>query len=371
MDIVPFVDLAAHHAPIRDDLRAAVDRVLTHGKYILGPEVEAFEQGFAKMVGAKYGIGVSSGLDALRLAFEAVGVKAGDEVIVPGNTFIATALAVSALGAVPVLVDCDPATFNINVDLIRPVITKRTKAIVPVHLYGQAVDMDGIMAVAREFGLRVVEDACQAHGARYKGQGCGAIGELGCFSFYPGKNLGGMGDGGMVTTNDEALAMAVKQRRAYGEAKKYHHVEKGLNARLDTMQAAILGVKLPRLEASNTGRRRAARAYDKGLAGIPGVVTPKAPADELSHIYHLYVIRTPRRDQLQAFLNTKGIQSGIHYPIPIHHQPAYAELLSSGSRLPVTTKISDEILSLPMFPELNDQQIARVCATVAEFHGAK
>ncbi len=371
MDIVPFVDLAAHHAPIRTELREAVDKVLAHGKYILGPEVEAFEQGFAKAIGAKYAIGVSSGLDALRLAFEAVGVRAGDEVIVPGNTFIATALAVSALGAVPVLVDCDPDTYNIDVELIRPVITKRTKAIVPVHLYGQAADMDGIMAVAREFGLRVVEDACQSHGTRYKGQGCGAIGEIGCFSFYPGKNLGGMGDGGLVTTNDEALAKAVKQRRAYGEAKKYHHVEKGLNARLDTMQAAILGVKLPRLGASNAGRRRAARAYDKGLAGIPGVVSPTPPADELAHIYHLYVIRTPRRDELQAFLNTKGIQSGIHYPIPIHKQPAYAELEASGSRLSVTTKISDEILSLPMFPELTDEQIARVCGAIREFHEKK
>jgi dTDP-4-amino-4,6-dideoxygalactose transaminase len=371
VDIVPFIDLAAHHAPIRDDIRAAVDRVLTHGQYIFGPEVEAFEQDFAKMIGGKYGIGVSSGLDALRLALEAVGVHTDDEVIVPGNTFIATALAVSALGAVPVLVDCDPETYNIDVRLIRSVITKRTKAIVPVHLYGQAVEMDGIMVIAKEYGLHVIEDACQAHGARYKGRGCGTIGELGCFSFYPGKNLGGMGDGGLVTTNDEALAMAVRQRRAYGEAEKHHHVEKGLNARLDTIQAAIMGVKLPRLNASNAGRRRAARAYDRGLAGIPGVVAPKPPADETAHVYHLYVIRTPRRDQLQAFLNSKGIKTGIHYPIPIHMQPAYAELASSGSRLMVTTTIADEILSLPMFPELTDEQITRVCSAVAEFHGAR
>ena len=370
MDIVPFVDLAAHHAPVRAEIQAAVEKVIQHGKYVLGPEVGDFEQGFAKMIGAKHAIGVGTGLDALRLAFEAAGVKAGDEVIVPGNTFIATALAVSALGAVPVLVDCDPVTYNIDVEAIRPVITKKTKAICPVHLYGQAADLDGVLAIAAEYGLKVIEDACQAHGARYKGRGCGSIGDLGTFSFYPGKNLGGMGDGGMVTTNDDALATAVRQRRSYGEAKKYLHVEKGLNARLDTMQAAILNVKLPRLGWANDNRRRAARAYEKGLAGIAPVIVPKGPADELAHIYHLFVIRTPRRDELQAFLNTKGIQTGIHYPIPIHKQPAYAELAGSGSRLPVTTKIADEILSLPMFPELTDEQIGRVCAAVAEFYKA-
>jgi dTDP-4-amino-4,6-dideoxygalactose transaminase len=370
VDIVPFVDLAAHHAPVRDQIQAAVEKVLLHGKYILGPEVEAFEQGFATMVGVKHAIGVGTGLDALRLAFEAAGVKAGDEVIVPGNTFIATALAVSAIGAVPVLVDCDPATYNIDPDLIRPVITTKTKAICPVHLYGQAADLDAVLAVAAEFGLKVIEDACQAHGTRYKGRGCGSIGDLGTFSFYPGKNLGGMGDGGMVTTNDDALAAAVRRIRSYGELKKYHHVEKGVNARLDTMQAAILNVKLPRLEWANTNRRRAARAYEKGLAGIAPIVVPQGPADELAHIYHLFVIRTPRRDQLQHFLHEKGIQTGIHYPIPIHQQPAYAELASSGSRLPVTTKFAGEILSLPMFPELTEAQVARVCAAVAEFHRA-
>jgi dTDP-4-amino-4,6-dideoxygalactose transaminase len=239
-----------------------------------------------------------------------------------------------------------------------------------VHLYGQAADLDEVLAVAAEFGLKVIEDACQAHGTRYKGRGCGAIGDLGAFSFYPGKNLGGMGDGGMVTTNDDGLAAAVRRIRSYGELKKYHHVEKGVNARLDTMQAAILGVKLPRLEWANDNRRRAARAYEKGLAGIPAIVVPKGPEDELAHIYHLFVIRTPKRDELQHFLHEKGIQTGIHYPIPIHKQPAYAELASSGSRLPVTTKLADEILSLPMFPELTAEQIARVCAGIAEFHRA-
>ena len=368
MDIIPFVDLAAHHAPIRKQLEEAVGNVLTHGKYILGPEVDAFEKGFAALVGAKHGIGVSSGLDALRLAFEVVGLQPGDEVIVPGNTFIATALAVSALGAVPVLVDCDPDTYNINPKLIEAAITKKTKAICPVHLYGQAADMDAIMAIAKKHGLRVIEDACQAHGSRYKGKGCGSIGDMGAFSFYPGKNLGGMGDGGMITTNDDELAKAARQRRAYGEAKKYHHVEKGLNARLDTMQAAILGVKLPRLEASNAGRRKAAHAYDAGLKGIPNVVAPKIPADDLSHIYHLYVIRTTKREELQHFLHEKGIQTGIHYPIAIHRQPAYAELASSIDRLPITEKYQHEILSLPMFPEITQAQIDRVCAAIRESH---
>jgi len=370
VDIVPFVDLSAHHAPIKDQIEKAVTNVVSHGKYILGPEVEAFEKGFAAMVGATHGIGVGTGLDALRLAFEAAGVKAGDEVIVPGNTFIATALAVSAVGAVPVLVDCDEVTYNINPSLIEAVITKKTKAICPVHLYGQAADLDPIMAIAKQHGLKVVEDDCQAHGTRYKGKGCGSIGDFGTFSFYPGKNLGGMGDGGLITTSDDELAAKVRRLRSYGEATKYHHVEKGLNARLDTMQAAILGVKLPRLAWANENRRRAARAYEKGLAGIKAIVVPKGPADETAHIYHLFVIRTPKREALQKFLHDKGIQSGIHYPIPIHMQPAYAELASSGSRLPVTTRIADEIVSLPMFPELTDAQITRVCAAVAEFHKA-
>jgi dTDP-4-amino-4,6-dideoxygalactose transaminase len=369
VDIVPFVDLAAHHAPLHDDLRAAVDRVLTHGKYILGPEVEEFEKGFAAMVGARYGIGVASGLDALRLAFEVVDIRPGDEVIVPGNTFIATALAVSALGAVPVLVDHDPGTYNIDVNRVREAITRKTRAIVPVHLYGQAADMDAVMAIAKEFGLKVIEDACQAHGSRYKGKGCGSIGDLGCFSFYPGKNLGGFGDGGLVTTNDENLARSVRQRRSYGEARKYYHVEKGVNTRLDTMQAALLNIKLPRLGASNDGRRRAARMYDQRLARIPAITPPAAPADELSHVYHLYVIRTPKRDELQAFLNAKGVQSGIHYPVPIHRQEAYRELASSAPRLPTTDAFAPQILSLPMFPEMTEAQVDRVCDAIAGFHG--
>jgi dTDP-4-amino-4,6-dideoxygalactose transaminase len=369
VEIVPFVDLAAHHAPIRAEIQAALDRVVTHGGFILGPEVKAFEEEFARAIGARFAVGVSTGLDALRLAFEALGIKTGDEVIIPANTFIATALAVSAVGAVPVLVDADPHTYNIDVDLIRPAITARTRAIVPVHLYGQAADMQAILALASEFGLRVVEDACQAHGARYQGKGCGTMGDLGCFSFYPGKNLGAMGDGGMVVTNDEAIAANVRERRSYGEASKYHHVLKGLNLRLDTMQAAVLRVKLPRLGAANEARRRHARTYARALAGVKAVTTPAPAASEDAHAYHLYVIRTPRRDELQAFLKDRGIQTGIHYPIPIHMQPAYRELASMTGRLPVTEQLAGEILSLPMFPELTEAQIDRVAAAIARFHG--
>lgn len=370
MDIVPFLDLTAHHAPIQQQIEQAVIAVARHGKYILGPEVEAFEKNFAAMVGVKHAIGVGSGLDALRLALDASGVGPGDEVIVPGNTFIATALAVSAVGAIPVLVDCDEVTYNINPALIEAVITKKTKAICPVHLYGQAADLDAILAIANAHGLRVVEDACQAHGSLYKGRACGSFGDFGTFSFYPGKNLGAMGDGGLITTNDDDLAAAVRRRRSYGELKKYHHVEKGGNARLDTMQAAILGVKLPRLAWANEQRRRAARTYERGLAGIPRIVVPRGPADEAAHVYHLFVIRTPRREELQRFLSDRGIQTGIHYPIPIHKQLAYGELASSGDRLPVATRTADEILSLPMFPELTDEQIGRVCSAVAAFHQA-
>jgi dTDP-4-amino-4,6-dideoxygalactose transaminase len=368
VNIVPFVDLSAHHAPIRDEIRAALDRVVGHGGFILGPEVTAFEEEYARFVGARFGIGVGTGLDALRLALEALGIGPGDEVIVPGNTFIATALAVSAVGAVPVLVDVDPETYNIDLDLVRPLITPRTRAIIPVHLYGQAADMQATLALAAEFGLKVVEDACQAHGARYEGKGCGTMGDLGCFSFYPGKNLGALGDGGLVVTNDEALAAAVGRLRSYGEARKYHHVEKGINARLDTLQAAVLRVKLPRLEASNKARQAHAKAYASALAGVPCIVTPKPPARDDAHVYHLYVIRTPRRDELQAFLKDRGIQTGIHYPIPIHRQPAYTEFAAAADRLPVTDRLAGEILSLPMFPELTDDQIARVAAAIGEFH---
>lgn len=369
MDTIPFIDLAAHHAPIRDELRAAIDRVVDHGGFIIGPEVKAFEEEFARYIGTRFAVGVGTGLDALRLAIEALGIGAGDEVIMPGNTFIATALAVSAVGAVPVLVDVDPSTHNIDIAKIREAVTTRTRAIIPVHLYGQACDIGAILVIARELGLKVIEDACQAHGARVDGRACGSFGELGAFSFYPGKNLGALGDGGIVVTNDETLATRVRQLRSYGEVKKYEHVCKGLNTRLDTIQAAVLRVKLPRLDAANEGRRRAARVYDERLRSVQAIVTPGAIGGA-AHVYHLYVVRTPRRDALQAFLRDRHIQTGIHYPIPIHRQAAYAELASSGSRLPHTECLAGEILSLPMFPEISDAQIDRVCGAIEEFHRA-
>ena len=368
MDSVPFVDLAAHHQPIAHELRAAFDRVLTHGQFILGAEVEAFEREFASFLGCRFAIGVGSGLDALRLALQAAGVRPGDDVIVPANTFIATALAVSAVGAVPVLVDVDPHTYNIDVNRLEEAITARTTAIVPVHLYGQAADMDPLLDIASRRGLRVIEDACQAHGARLHGRACGSLGHAGCFSFYPGKNLGGFGDGGLVATDDEALAAEVRRLRNYGEEREYHHACKGLNARLDGLQAAILRTKLPRLDWCGAERRRHARAYDQRLAAIEQVGAPRAPADAASHVYHLYVIRTPHRDDLQAFLRGRGVQTGIHYPIPIHRQPAYSELAARAEHVPVADRLAGEILSLPMFPELTDQQIDRVCDAIADYY---
>jgi len=363
---VPVVDLAAHHADLRGEIRAAIDRVVTHGQFILGPDVEAFEEEFARLAGVRFAVGVSSGLDALRLSLDAAGVGAGDEVLLPANTFIATALAISAVGASPVLVDVDADTFNIDVGQIESRITPRTRAIVPVHLYGQAADMAAIVALANRRGLRIVEDACQAHGARVDGRSCGTLGDLGCFSFYPGKNLGAFGDGGLVVTDDASLAAAVRRLRSYGEARKYDHQMKGLNARLDTLQAAILRVKLPHLEAWNDARRRHARAYTSGLTGLASVATPPV-GDERAHVFHLYVIRLARRDELQAFLRARGIQTGIHYPIPIHRQPAYAELADAGGGLPVTERLAGEVLSLPMFPELTAGQIARVTEAISEF----
>lgn len=365
---VPFLDLKAQYAAIKDEIQAAIGDVMENTAFAGGPFVARFEQAFASFCGCKHAIGVGNGTDALWLSLLSLGIGPGDEVITVPDTFIATAEAISYCGAKPVFVDVEEGTFNLNPTLLEAAITPRTKAVIPVHLFGQTADMDPILAITRAHGLHVVEDACQAHGAEYKGRKAGTIGDTGCFSFYPGKNLGGMGDGGLVTTNDDGLAATVKQLRAYGESKKYHHVVKGTNARLDTIQAAILGVKLPRLDACNAMRRKNAHAYDAGLKGIPNVVAPEIPADDPSHIYHLYVIRTPKRDQLQHFLHEKGIQTGIHYPIPIHRQPAYAELASSASRLLVTDGAADQILSLPMFPELTQEQIDCVCAAIREFH---
>ena len=366
--VVPFVDLKAQYQTIRDEIRAEVDNVFESTQFILGDAVEKFERDFAGFLGVKHVLGVGSGLDALRLALEAAGVGAGDEVIIPANTFIATALAVSATGAKPVLVDCREDTYQIDPALIEQAITPRTKVIMPVHLYGQAADIKAIVEIARNHRLEVIEDAAQAHGTRFLGQRCGTFGLAGCFSFYPGKNLGAYGDGGAVVTNDDDFAKKVNSLRNYGQKQKYVHVEKGTNSRLDTVQAAILNVKLRHLDEWNTARRAHAAMYSDSLAE-DFVVPAIDPRSE--HIFHLYVVRTRNRDELQKHLNSRGIQTGIHYPIPIHLQEAYRDLGLGKGSFPVTEKLADEIISLPMFAELTQHQIEHVLEEILTTRGTK
>jgi dTDP-4-amino-4,6-dideoxygalactose transaminase len=362
--VVPFVDLKAQYQSIRDEVRAEVDNVFESTQFILGDAVEKFERDFADYLGVKHVLGVGSGLDALRLALEAAGVGAGDEVIIPANTFIATALAVSGTGAKPVLVDCREDTYQIDPALIEQAITPRTKVIMPVHLYGQSADIAEIVEIARNHKLEVIEDAAQAHGTRFLGQRCGSFGLAGCFSFYPGKNLGAYGDGGAVATNDDDFAKRVNSLRNYGQKQKYVHVEKGTNSRLDTIQAAILNVKLRHLDDWNAARRAHAAMYSDSL-GEDFIVPTLDPRSE--HIFHLYVVRTRNREELQQHLNSLGIQTGIHYPIPIHLQEAYRDLGLGKGSFPVTEKLADEILSLPMFPELTHEQIELVLEALSSF----
>jgi dTDP-4-amino-4,6-dideoxygalactose transaminase len=308
---------------------------------------------------------VASGLDALKLALEALGIGPGDEVIVPAHTFIASALAVSAVGARPVLVEVDEASFNLDPAHIEAAITPRTKAIMPVHLYGQPADMDPILALARRYNLRVIEDASQAHGARYRGQRVGTLGDVGCFSFYPGKNLGAYGDAGGLVTNNAELAEKVRFLRNYGQEVKYKHVVKGYNLRLDTLQAAVLGVKLRYLDAWNARRAAHAAVYTHALEGVGDLQLPRVITGD--HVFHLYVIRTRQRDALQAHLNQRGIATVIHYPVPIHMQPAYADLGYGRGTFPITERLSEEILSLPMYAELTAEQQDYVIAAVKDF----
>ncbi|MBM4442828.1 MAG: DegT/DnrJ/EryC1/StrS family aminotransferase [Candidatus Rokubacteria bacterium] len=364
---VPFVDLTPQHRPLARKFSEAFEAVASHGRFILGEEVAAFETAFARYLGVGHAIGVSSGIDALRLSLHVLGVEPGSEVVIPANTFVATALAVTALGARPVLVDVDERSFNIDVERLERAITPRTRAIVPVHLYGCPCDMDGVMAVAARHGLPVVEDACQAHGARYRNRACGTIAQAGCFSFYPAKNLGAFGDGGAIVTDDAGLATRMRRLRSYGERAKYEHTELGLNARLDTLQAAILSIKLPYLDEWNTERVRLAGRYDEGLRGVPGVVAPLLAVDGRQG-FHLYVIRSTARDALRDALAAEGIGTGIHYPIPIHRQQCYPELAAFAPAVPVTERLAGEILSLPMYPGLGDDAVAHVSAAIAAFH---
>jgi dTDP-4-amino-4,6-dideoxygalactose transaminase len=365
MQTIPFVDLHAQYRSIRDEVRGAMEQVLDSAQFILGEAVERFERDFAAYLGARHAVGVASGLDALRLALEAAGIGSGDEVIVPANTYIASALAVSATGATPVLVDCREDTYQIDPELVERAITPRTKAVMPVHLYGQAADMTSLLRIADAYDLDVIEDAAQAHGATFEGRLCGTMGRAGCFSFYPGKNLGAYGDAGCVVTNDEEIADHVRRLRNYGQRVKYEHLCRGMSSRLDSLQAAVLTVKLKHLDAWNARRRAHAARYSRLLEGR-GVVTPVLDSRAM-HVFHLYVVCTPRRGELQRYLSTQGIQTGIHYPIPIHQQKAYSDLAYSPGAFPVTERAAQQVLSLPMFPELSPQDIDRVVDAIVSF----
>jgi dTDP-4-amino-4,6-dideoxygalactose transaminase len=359
---VLFVDLAAQYPTIAPEINEAVAKVVQGTDFILGREVGLFEEEFAAFCEAKYAVGVDSGTSALELALRAYEIGAGDEVITAANTFIASALAISHAGAKPVLVDVDPNTYTIDVAAIARAITARTKAILPVHLYGHPADMDPIRALAEKFGLVVIEDACQAHGARYKGKRTGSLGHAAAFSFYPGKNLGAFGDGGIVVTNDQDIAKRLEMLRNYGQKEKYHHQFRGYNRRLDTIQAAILRVKLKYLESWNAARRGNAKLYQECLEGA-GVVTPVEAAGAES-VWHLYVIRTENRDMLREGLVNRGISPGIHYPIPIHLQPAYKDLGHARGDFPTAEAHAQRILSLPMYAELTPESIKHVAESV-------
>lgn len=362
---IPFVDLQAEYQTIKEPINTAITGVLNRSDYILGQSVKDFEAAFAEYCEADYAVGVDSGYSALELILKAYGIGPGDEVITAANTFIATALAISNCGARPVLVDIDPHTYNLDPTKVEAAITPATRAILPVHLYGQPADMDPILAIAQKHDLRVIEDACQAHGARYKGRRTGSLGDAAAFSFYPSKNLGAYGDGGIIVTNDAHIADQARLLRNLGQPAKYQHQIKGYNHRLDTMQAAILCVKLPHLDAGNAARRRAAATYNELLADLP-LVTPQAAA-EAEHVYHLYVIQVPDREALQAHLNEAGIATGIHYPIPIHLQPAYAELVHKPGDFPVTEQCAGQILSLPMYPHIAHEAIEYTANLIKAF----
>lgn len=365
---VPFVDLKAQYQSLKNEMQAAVTGVMERGDFIMGQAFSEFEKAFAAYTGAKHCLGVASGTDALYVALQAAGIGRGDEVIVPANTYIATALAASQTGATPVFVDVRPDTYNMDPDLIEARITPRTKAIIPVHLYGQPADIEAITAIACRHNLMVIEDACQSHGAMVNGKRCGSFGLLGCFSFYPGKNLGAYGDGGAITTDDSEVADRIPMLRNYGQKVKYEHLTKGGNSRLDTMQAAILLVKLPHLDAWSRARFANAVRYAELLDEVDEVGVPAFDRHTpLSHVFHLFVIRVKQRDELLAWLKDKGVSGGIHYPIPIHLQKAYAELGHKPGDFPVTEQAADEILSLPMFAELTDEQIVYAVDCIKQF----
>ncbi len=373
---IPLVDLKKQYIAIKDEILTAIKRVMENASFILGKEVEEFEEEFASFCGVKYAIGVSSGSAALHLALIACGVKEGDEVITTPYTFIATTEAISRVRAKIAFVDINSQDYNMDVSKIEEKITEKTKAILPVHLYGHPADMDSIMEIAVKYNLKVIEDAAQAHGASYRsrsGSGypaqaerrVGSVGDVGCFSFYPGKNLGAYGDGGMIVTNDEEIAGKIRLLRNHGRREKYEHLIEGYNYRLDALQAAILKVKLARLNEWNEARRSRAKLYNDLLAGT-NIITP-LEREYAKHVYHLYVIRTKERDELRKHLETKGAATGLHYPIPLHLQRAYSHLGYKKGDFPVAEEVSQEILSLPMFPELTDEELRTIANVIRDF----
>lgn len=357
--MIPITNLEPMHKSIRNEVLKAIEKVYDSNWFILGAEVDNFEKEFADYCGVKYAVGVGNGLDALHLILKAYEIGTGDEVIIPSNTFIATALAVSYVGATPVLVEPDDNTYNIDCNLIEQHITERTKAIIAVHLYGQPADMDAIKQIAKENNLVVIEDAAQAHGAYYKNKKVGSLGNAAGFSFYPGKNLGALGDGGIVTTNDENLARTIREIRNYGSIEKYVHLTKGVNSRLDELQCAILRIKLRYLDKWNEERREIAECYRENLLNSNKLVLPLVP-DWAIPVWHQFVIRTEQRDIVQKRLGENKIKTLVHYPIPIHMQEAYKELKLNGT-LELTEKLANEVLSLPIWPGMSKTQIDTVC----------
>ena len=363
---IPYLDLKAGYERYRREISAATQRVLSSGQYILGPELDALEQEFSNYCDVGHCVGVSSGTAAIQLALKACDIGPGDEVITVSHTFFATALAILWVGAKPVFADIDPATYTIDTDMVEKAITPRTKAIIPVHLYGQPADMDPLVGLAAEHSLWLIEDACQSHGATYKGRKVGSIGNLGCFSFYPTKNLGAYGDAGAITTSDKQLADQIRRLRNYGQSRKYYHDSVGYNCRLDELQAAILRVKLPYLDEWNTKRKSLARRYIRSLEGI--VITPKT-RDGCDHVYHVFAIQTEKRNELQGYLTDRGIQTLIHYPTPLHRQKALStpDTFRSISDLNVTEQAAAQLLSLPMYPELGEAEVDFIAQTIADF----
>ncbi|GAB4549204.1 MAG: DegT/DnrJ/EryC1/StrS family aminotransferase [Anaerolineae bacterium] len=360
--MIPFVDLKAQYHSIKGEIDAAVMGVLESSQFVLGKEVAAFEEEFASYCQARHGIAVNSGTSALRLALLAAGVGPGDEVITVPFTFVATVAAIGYTGARPVFVDVEPQSYTMDVNQLEDAITERTRAILPVHLYGQPADMDPILAIARRHELIVIEDAAQAHGAEYKGRRVGGLGDLGCFSFYPGKNLGAYGEGGIVVTNNADYARTIAMLRDWGAERKYHHQLKGYNYRMDGIQGAILRVKLRHLEAWTEARRAHAALYDRLLAEAD--LGPPAVMPYSRHVYHVYAARVPQRDAVQQAMQAEAIQTGIHYPIPVHLQEAYADLGYQPGDFPCSEMVASEVLSLPMYAELSDENIEIVTAAL-------